>query len=570
MGDWGFLSTLLDKVQSHSTVIGKIWMSVLFLFRIMVLGAGAESVWGDEQSGFLCNTQQPGCENVCYDWTFPISHIRFWVLQIIFVSTPTLVYLGHAMHVIHKENKMREQLASPGGTRLLKVPKYTDEKGKVKIKGNLLGSYLTQLVFKIIIEGAFILGQYYLYGFVMVPMFPCSKKPCPFTVECYMSRPTEKTIFIIFMLVVACVSLVLNFIEMFYLLCTRVRCGSRRRTHKVTSPENPASLLGPRWPTTEDSLKQNKLNMEMESSHSVGGSLDGAKDEKRLLSDEGVFSTDLQIKATNGNSEYQSETMGEWGFLSSLLDKVQSHSSVIGKVWLSVLFIFRIMILGAGADKVWGDEQSNMICNTKQPGCKNVCYDHAFPISHIRFWVLQIIFVSTPTLIYLGHVMHVIHKENKLREYMQKHSGSTVVKSPKYSDDKGHIQIKGNLLGTYMTSIFFRILLEIAFIVGQYYLYGFIMEPLVVCSRVPCPFTVECYMSRPTEKTIFILFMLVVSCISLFLNVVEIFYLLCSRSSRRKSKTVPASAIAIYPRLNGDSQMKNEKLSLHDASHSTA
>lgn len=211
-----------------------------------------------------------------------------------------------------------------------------------------------------------------------------------------------------------------------------------------------------------------------------------------------------------------------------------------------------------------------MICNTKQPGCKNVCYDHAFPISHIRFWVLQIIFVSTPTLIYLGHVMHVIHKENKLREYMQKHSGSTVVKSPKYSDDKGHVQIKGNLLGTYMTSIFFRILLEIAFIVGQYYLYGFIMDPLVVCSRVPCPFTVECYMSRPTEKTIFILFMLVVSCISLFLNVAEIFYLLCSRSSRRKSKTVPASAIAIYPRLNGDSQMKNEKLSLHDASHSTA
>lgn len=44
--------------------------------------------------------------------------------------------------------------------------------------------------------------------------------------------------------------------------------------------------------------------------------------------------------------------MGQLGFLSSLLDKVQSHSSVIGKVWLSVLFIFRIMVLGAGADKV--------------------------------------------------------------------------------------------------------------------------------------------------------------------------------------------------------------------------
>ncbi|AWP20355.1 putative gap junction Cx32.2 protein [Scophthalmus maximus] len=282
MGDWGFLSALLDKVQSHSTVIGKIWMSVLFLFRIMVLGAGAESVWGDEQSGFVCNTQQPGCENVCYDWTFPISHIRFWVLQIIFVSTPTLVYLGHAMHIIHKENKLRERLLSPGGTQQIKKPKYTNEKGKVTIKGNLLGSYLTQLVVKIIIESAFIAGQWYLYGFIMVPMFPCSKKPCPFTVECYMSRPTEKTIFIIFMLVVACVSLLLNFIEVFYLICTRVRCGSKRRNHKMNSADYPASLSAPRFPTTEEALRQNKLNMEQES-NSIGGSLEGAKEEKQLL-----------------------------------------------------------------------------------------------------------------------------------------------------------------------------------------------------------------------------------------------------------------------------------------------
>lgn len=44
MGDWKFLSSLLDKVQSQSTVIGKVWLSVLFIFRIMVLGAGAEKV----------------------------------------------------------------------------------------------------------------------------------------------------------------------------------------------------------------------------------------------------------------------------------------------------------------------------------------------------------------------------------------------------------------------------------------------------------------------------------------------------------------------------------------------
>ncbi|KAK2856015.1 hypothetical protein Q5P01_004750 [Channa striata] len=260
--------------------------------------------------------------------------------------------------------------------------------------------------------------------------------------------------------------------------------------------------------------------------------------------------------------------MGQWSFLSALLDKVQSHSTVIGKIWLSVLFIFRIMVLGAGVEKVWSDEQSKMICNTKQPGCKNVCYDHAFPISHIRFWVLQIILVSTPTLLYLGHVIHIIHKENKLREYIKTHSSETV-KGPKYSDEKGHVTIKGNLLGSYMTSLVFRIILEIAFIVGQYYLYGFVMDPRIVCSRAPCPFTVECYMSRPTEKTIFIIFMLVVACVSVLFNIAEIFYLACCRSSRRRSKTVP-TALTINPRFGSESLIKNEKLNLYDASHSSA
>ncbi|XP_075893857.1 gap junction Cx32.2 protein-like [Nelusetta ayraudi] len=272
MGDWGFLSSLLDKVQSHSTAIGKIWLSVLFLFRIMVLGTAAESVWDDEQGDFICNTQQPGCKNVCYDWTFPISHIRFWFLQILFVSTPTLIYLGHVIHIVQKENKLREKLSGSDENNVVKQPKYSDAAGKVKIKGNLLWSYLTQLFVKIIMEAGFIVGQYYLYGFVMVPMFPCSREPCPFTVECYMSRPTEKTIFIIFMLVIACVSLVLNVIEVFYLLCTRVRGGARPRAHNL-SPEEHYAL----WPTAE-TLRQNNMNMKQQNRQSIGGRLEGAKD----------------------------------------------------------------------------------------------------------------------------------------------------------------------------------------------------------------------------------------------------------------------------------------------------
>ena len=34
----------------------------------------------------------------------------------------------------------------------------------------------------------------------------------------------------------------------------------------------------------------------------------------------------------------------------------------------------------------------------------------------MRFWVLQIIFVSVPTLLYLAHVFYVMRKEEKLNK----------------------------------------------------------------------------------------------------------------------------------------------------------
>ncbi|XP_068446474.1 gap junction alpha-3 protein-like [Clinocottus analis] len=252
MGDWSFLGRLLENAQEHSTVIGKVWLTVLFIFRILVLGAAAEEVWGDEQSDFTCNTQQPGCENVCYDEAFPISHIRFWVLQIIFVSTPTLIYLGHVLHIVRMEEKRREREeelrkagrhqedhdplyhngvgngggggGGGGGGKKVKPP-IRDEHGKIRIRGALLRTYIFNIIFKTLFEVGFILGQYFLYGFHLRPLYKCGRWPCPNTVDCFISRPTEKTIFIIFMLVVACVSLLLNLLEIYHLGWKKVKQG---------------------------------------------------------------------------------------------------------------------------------------------------------------------------------------------------------------------------------------------------------------------------------------------------------------------------------------------------------
>ena len=97
---WDFLTSLLDEISNHSTFVGKTWLTLLIVFRIVLTALGGESIYEDEQSSFVCNTLQPGCENVCYDAFAPLSHIRFWVFQVIVITTPTVLYLGFAMHKI--------------------------------------------------------------------------------------------------------------------------------------------------------------------------------------------------------------------------------------------------------------------------------------------------------------------------------------------------------------------------------------------------------------------------------------------------------------------------------------
>ncbi|XP_010183430.1 PREDICTED: LOW QUALITY PROTEIN: gap junction alpha-3 protein-like [Mesitornis unicolor] len=244
MGDWSLLGRLLESAQEHSTVVGKVWLTVLFVFRILVLGAAAERVWGAGLFGF-----QPGGQNASYDSTFPISPLRFWVLQIIFVSTPSLVYLGHILHLVHLEEKEQQRAAawaSSGARRQQpRQPRLPvgDARGRVCMRGAILRTYICNVVFKALLEVGFIVGQYALYGFQLKPLYTCSRWPCPNTVNCYISRPTEKTIFILFMLGVACVSLLLNLVEIYHLGLTKCRQGSGSKSRILPSPGGP---VGPR------------------------------------------------------------------------------------------------------------------------------------------------------------------------------------------------------------------------------------------------------------------------------------------------------------------------------------
>ncbi|KAI3363459.1 hypothetical protein L3Q82_012074 [Scortum barcoo] len=272
MADWSLLGNFLEEVQEHSTSVGKVWLTILFIFRILVLGTAAESSWGDEQEDFDCDTEQPGCENVCYDRAFPIAHIRYWVLQIVFVSTPSLIYMGHAMHTVRREEKRRsreEEGGDGGGTEedqgggegggekqgrkgdkdQGKEKRESSSAGRIRLRGALLQTYILSILIRSIMEVVFLCLQYFLYGIFLNPLYVCKAWPCPHPVNCYVSRPTEKNVFIVFMLAVSAVSLVLSVLELHHLAwkhcCRRLYFTKKAVAPAKASPSRQLSLSPP-------------------------------------------------------------------------------------------------------------------------------------------------------------------------------------------------------------------------------------------------------------------------------------------------------------------------------------
>ncbi|KAI5091798.1 connexin 30.9 [Silurus meridionalis] len=211
--NWLSLQALLSGVNKYSTVFGRIWLSMVFIFRVMVFVVAAQPVWGDDSKDFVCNTAQPGCNNVCYDKTFPISHIRLWALQLILITCPSLMVVGH---VKYREKKNKDIAVVQKGKYLYSNPG--------KKRGGLWWTYLLSLIFKTAIDSGFLYILYYIYkGFDLPILTKCNLYPCPNVVDCYISRPTEKKIFTIFMVASSALCILMCIIEMIYLVCKRCK-----------------------------------------------------------------------------------------------------------------------------------------------------------------------------------------------------------------------------------------------------------------------------------------------------------------------------------------------------------
>ncbi|KAL0969246.1 hypothetical protein UPYG_G00224440 [Umbra pygmaea] len=219
----------------------------------------------------------------------------------------------------------------------------------------------------------------------------------------------------------------------------------------------------------------------------------------------------------------------DWKTFQALLSGVNKYSTAFGRIWLSVVFVFRVMVYVVAAERVWSDDQKDFDCNTRQPGCANVCYDYFFPISHIRLWALQLIFVTCPSFMV---VMHVAYRNERERKFHAKHGANNGAKLYENTGKK-----HGGLWWTYMLSLFAKTSIEIAFLYILHRIYdSFYLPRLVKCDVRPCPNTVDCYIGHPTEKKVFTYFMVGASGLCIVLNVCEIFYLVFKRLTSIRKK----------------------------------
>ena len=67
-------------------------VALTFLCRLIPAVTIGDAAYGDEQSDFECVTTQPGCKQMCYTMFAPISHVRFWAMQILILSFPTMIF----------------------------------------------------------------------------------------------------------------------------------------------------------------------------------------------------------------------------------------------------------------------------------------------------------------------------------------------------------------------------------------------------------------------------------------------------------------------------------------------
>ncbi|XP_078186012.1 gap junction delta-4 protein isoform X1 [Callithrix jacchus] len=222
-----------DEGVPASSLPGKLWLVLTLLLRMLVIVLAGCPVYQDEQERFVCNTLQPGCTNVCYDVFSPVSPLRFWLIQAVCLLLPSAVF---SVYVLHRGAALaalgprrgpdpRARAPAPGQRR---CPRPCRERGGLRVPDFSAG-YIAHLLLRTLLEAAFGALHYLLFGFRAPESFPCTRPPCSGVVDCYVSRPTEKSLLMLFLWAVSALSFLLGLVDLVTSLRRRMRGRPGRR-----------------------------------------------------------------------------------------------------------------------------------------------------------------------------------------------------------------------------------------------------------------------------------------------------------------------------------------------------
>lgn len=250
-------------------------------FRSMVVLLAGFSLFSDEQERFICNTIQPGCSNVCFNIFAPVSILRLWLFHLIFLFLPHVTFATYVAHKVLSKSYFGPTLygsdciqrSSPltleTPSSLSKTPLHNvlREGGAPRF----YCAYVLVVMLRVFLEAAFGAGQFFLFGLSFPKSFLCYEAPCTSGVECYVSRPTEKSLMLNFMLGLATLSIFMSFLDLVSSIKAMVRWRRKREFINEEISKREQSSIFTATTGDTDALLTKRTSPSLSSKHANGG-----------------------------------------------------------------------------------------------------------------------------------------------------------------------------------------------------------------------------------------------------------------------------------------------------------
>jgi len=274
-----YINLITQQVQQYSSIYGNLWYLLVIGFRAMMAISLGMQTYGSEKGDFKCNTADFHCTPMCFDQYGNMTHLRFWVFEIMAVVAPNFIFHFYVSHVTKQIEKMKEEEKEKATLtrrrehqlKLRKFQKREKNVGKVQMKEVFVGRQsvkiiktpkimavlMFSLIIRAVVEACFIRIGYNIFNiqntaspgsgsnylWMDVPkVYECRvpkddttglRKACKSHLDmnfivCWIGRPTEKTYYLRIMNILDFICLLLTLAEIFIIMKRLITLKARK------------------------------------------------------------------------------------------------------------------------------------------------------------------------------------------------------------------------------------------------------------------------------------------------------------------------------------------------------